>query len=96
MEHLNCSLKTVLHNFRPSSFAGAAKSGGVVDEVCDAFKQAVGTPTTSDCHNIPPSDKDFKLVLLEKDRFVEQTGRKHGTIYFKKRLFEEVDGKIAS
>jgi len=97
LEHLNRRLKTTLRNMGSNvtnrSVKLAAESVGTVNEICHVFeRQCSNSKETSDKHNCPSFEKDFKLILNtleEKEVFVMKTGRQHNTFKTLPRLLEK-------
>ena len=82
MEHLNCRLMSIMRNMGANvtekSISIAAKSIGVVNNICKVFESEVEAQSSSD-HHPPPSFKrhlDLILVALnEQDVFADSGNR---------------------
>ena len=84
LEHLNRRLKDMIRNLHSnvmdSAINRAAKSIGVVNQICSLFDQQNDVQPESDHHTQPGSQKDFNLVLkvLEDQRVFSKDGsRRH-------------------
>jgi L1 cell adhesion molecule like protein len=102
LEHLNRRLKGVMNhlqsNVQPSAINRAAKSIGVVHNVCSKFESQTSVRKAVNeqhgRHNKPSIMKDFNVVntvLKENEVFKVTTGRKHSQISIKKCLLESID-----
>ena len=77
----------------------AARSIGIVDNVCNIFKSENEVNSDSDVHNKPSFDKDFQFVLellVEEQVFQEQAGRYHGSFKNIKHTFQHCSSKQLS
>jgi L1 cell adhesion molecule like protein len=98
MEHLNRRLKKVVRNdcsnIQPSVIQKAAKSIGVVEEVCNAFqKEMRPNRDISDKHSKPSSTKDFNLIkkeITDKKVFDIIPKRRHMVYSAEKCILEKV------
>ena len=99
LEHLSRRLKTVLHNLganiRPNAIVRAAKSIGIIDEVCRTFEDSLAIHHASAHHPVPADHKDFDKVLevlLEKDIFSKMDStRQHSQFKFSHTLLVQGD-----
>ena len=83
MEHLNRRLKSIMRNMGANvtdrSISVAAKSIGVVNNICKAFENHVEANSSSDHHPPPCFIRDLNLILVvlnEQDVFSDQGTRK--------------------
>lgn len=101
LEHLNRRLKDMITNLRSNTFDSAihraAKSIGVVHQVCSLFDEQSGINPGSDHHTKPLSEKDFKLVLevLEEQKvFKDCVHRHHKSFRDIKSAFQQSPSKL--
>ena len=95
MEHLNRRLKGIIRNMgsnvQPPSLVRAAKSVGVVHNVCSLFEEEMRGYKISCRHAIPSASKDMKLLvdqLKECRVFSSLSKRSHPSFHFKHGLLE--------
>ena len=98
MEHLNRRLKGVIRhmgsNIQPPSLVRAAKSIGVVHEICSLLEKEVRGKAESDRYLAPSFTKDFTLLLDELTNcevFKKKAKRRHPSFRFKHGLLEQFD-----
>ena len=84
LEHLNRRLKTVLSNvganITPTVIVRAAKSIGLVNEVCHTFEESVDSSFNSGRHSVAEDQEDLDAVLkiLQENRIMQYCeGRRH-------------------
>ena len=82
MEHLNRRLKCIMRNMGANvtekSISIAAKSIGVVNNICKAFESEVKAQSSSDHHPPPSFKRDLDLILValnEQDVFADRGNR---------------------
>ena len=82
-EHLNRRLKCIMRNMGANvtdkSISVAAKSIGVVNNICKVFENEVDAQSSSDRHPSPSFKRDLDLILAalnEQDVFVDHGSRK--------------------
>ena len=84
MEHLNRRLKGVIRhmgsNIQPPTLVKAARSIGLVDDICRAFEQeTAAVKEDTGKHSKPSSSKDYQRILtqlIESKAFSAISGRK--------------------
>ena len=99
IEHLNRRLKGVIRhmgsNIQPPSLVRAAKSIGVVNNVCSVFEREIGGKLDSARHSYPSSKNDFQRILndLTENKVCVKLPdkRTHGSISIKHCLLDSVD-----
>ena len=91
MEHLNRTLKSVLGNMgsntKDSSIDRAAKSLGVVSQICKTFEAQNDIAVAKPYSSYPSFTKDLEkmtAVLIDEKVFSKQSGRR---IYYNKQPF---------
>ena len=95
MEHLNRRLKSIIRNMgsniQPPSLVRAAKSVGVVHNVCSLFEEEMRGQKEPSRHAIPSAFKDMKLMvdqLKECQVFNSHPNRSHPSFHFKHGLLQ--------
>ena len=101
LEHLNRRLKGMVSNLHSnvhkSAIDRAAKSIGIVHDLCQRFEEHSGIVPESDLHSKPSVSKDIDLVLqvIEEQRiFEEHPGRKHVSFSKIKPILQQSPTKI--
>ena len=104
LEHLNRRLKGMITGLSSNAIKRqvidrAARSIGIVDNVCNMFESANEACPDSDTHNKPCFEKDFGFILdlLEEEQvFREQLGRCHASFKNIKYIFQHCRSKQLS
>ena len=104
LEHLNRRLKGMIAGLHSNGtkqqlIDRAARSIGVVDNVCNIFESENEVNPDSDKHNKPSFEKDFNFVLElleEEEVFQEQAGRCHASFKKIKYIFQHCPSKQLS
>jgi L1 cell adhesion molecule like protein len=98
MEHYNRRLKGIIRhlhsNIQPHSIVKAARSIGVVNDVCSLFESKTTGKADSGQHQKPGFSKDSSHILDElviNKVFQVIEGRRHSTLSIKQCLLEDVD-----
>ena len=101
LEHLNRRLKGMVSNLHSnvhkSAIDRAAKSIGVVHDLCQQFEENSGLSPESDSHSKPSFSKDVDLVLQvikEQQIFKEIPGRKHDCFSKIKPILQQSPSKV--
>ena len=83
MEHLNRQLMSIMRNMGANvtnkSISVAAKSIGVVNNICKAFESEVEAKSSSDHHPPPSFTRDLNMIIVvlnEQDVFSDHGTRK--------------------
>ena len=103
LEHLKRRLKDMIRNLHSnvmdSAINRAAKSIGVVNQICSLFDQQNDVQPESDHHTQPGSQKDFNIVLkvLEDQRVFSKDGsRQHKSFKKIKPTLQQPSESITS
>lgn len=98
IEHLNCRLKGIIKNMgsniQPPSLVRAARSVGVVHNICSILQMEIRGKKESIKHAFPSASKDMKLLidqLTECNVFTKSPNRQHPSFHFKHGLLESYD-----
>lgn len=92
MEHLNRSLKEIIHhqgsNIKPSTLVTSSRVIGIVDDICKSFQSVVRRgKQRSVVHHKPSSVRDLEKIkeeLMAKKVFEIIPKRRHNAFLFKK------------